>query len=133
MTRNNADFQNGQGNPQVGLVPISTLEKYKEFDREGKDSVMSPEYLDELTSDIKRNGFEEPLQLTHENGIGSLSEGNHRLIAAKRLGMTHVPVIVYNRGSIPEGKGTTLTWVGGENKHGYIPSIAHPSNYKELR
>jgi hypothetical protein len=133
MGRNNADFHGALETPHAGLVPISTLEKYKEFDREGKDSIDDPGYLDELTDDIKQNGVQEPLHITHENGRGVLTEGNHRLVAAKRLGMTHLPVVVWNRGHADPSKGARLTWSGPEDKTGYVPASAHPSNYKELQ
>jgi hypothetical protein len=122
-----------QFGPRAGLVAISTLEKFKEFDREGSERAASKSYLDNLTKDVAENGIREPLQITHEDGHGVLTEGNHRLIAAKRAGLTHVPVVVWNRGWANPAKGSALTWTGPEDPHGYLPASAHPSNYKELQ
>jgi hypothetical protein len=119
----------------VGLVPISTLKKYREYNRNLPSEALgdSAENIDKLTESIKLHGITEPLQLTHKDGRGVLNEGNHRIIAAERAGLTHVPVVVWNRGYVPGHKGASLTWVGEQNRHGYMPSQAHPSNYKELQ
>lgn len=53
----------------------------------------------EFLEDIKANGIKEPVQL-QMNSDGSLYiwEGNHRVEAAKQLGLTEIPAKVYYMG-----------------------------------
>lgn len=47
-----------------------------------------------LDSKIQADGIKEPLDVAVLGGHASLADGHHRLLAAKRLGLTHVPVSV---------------------------------------
>lgn len=78
---------------------VSEVEKYSEFDMEtekkwGKHDVS----LNKITELIKENGIKEPiiLQIDFKNN-GLIVDGNHRLAAAKRLGLKYIPVRVVYR------------------------------------
>ena len=49
--------------------------------------------LKKLTSDIKENGILEPIKYIEYNGEKHVVDGHHRLLAAKRLGLTEVPAV----------------------------------------
>lgn len=131
------------------MLPVSLVKKYVEYDREGKQShgSASKETIDNLTNELKSGGsIKEPLMLEHHTGSqwGYLGEGHHRLIAAERAGLTHVPVFVYSgQGSgekhakyKKEGIGASLTLTsnfGNFPGDTYQPKEIHPDHFKELR
>ena len=49
--------------------------------------------LKKLTADIKENGMLEPIKYIEYNGEKYVVDGHHRLLAAKRLGLTEVPAV----------------------------------------
>jgi len=80
-----------------GLIPISELEDFIGEDRNGNAAMPnSRETIDKLKEDIAKNGFKEPIVLVYDkfsnDGEASIIEGNHRIIAAKELGFTEIPV-----------------------------------------
>lgn len=139
----------------TAMLPISKLKQYREFDREGAHSYGShgEEVINNITNELKAGGvIKEPLMLEHstKHQWGYLGEGHHRLIAAERAGLTHVPVFVYSGASgygpgerKKKGIGAPLTFdrsnMGGrENYSGlgpdtYQPEELHPHLFKELR
>lgn len=83
-------------------------------------------YQANLTSKIAREGVQTPLQLqyyTHTNKA-ILGEGHHRLEAAKRLGIEHLPVrgLRYNSAG---GVTPVSGWQGG----GHVPGELAPSKF----
>jgi hypothetical protein len=60
------------------------------------DKIRSFENFDELVDDMAKRGLDEPLQVIFNSKTGDvlLSEGNHRLAAARTLGWDSVPVIM---------------------------------------
>lgn len=129
------DFQGGK--TSAGMVPLSVVGRYQEFDREKEN----PERITRLAKDIAENGIRTPLELRydHERGWGTLVEGNHRLAAARRLGLTHVPVVVTSGMGHSDGAPLTLrenmavtppAWM----THRQFPYFrqAHPSAFQEL-
>jgi len=78
-----------------GLVPIEQAEEFIGEDRLG-DAAMpqSRKKIDALKEDISKNGFKEPIVIIYdkEKESASIVEGNHRMAAAKELGLTEVPV-----------------------------------------
>lgn len=90
----------------VGWVHIDHLKPYREYDRAGthpgsEESGESTSYTRSVVDSIHHElasgrGFTDPLMLKyhHETHQASLGEGNHRLDAAIKAGMTHVPVRV---------------------------------------
>tara|TARA_R100000152_G_C6782241_1_gene219242 strand:+ start:1026 stop:6542 length:5517 start_codon:yes stop_codon:yes gene_type:complete len=53
--------------------------------------------FEELKADIEKNGFVSPIQvMLHPevgNAVAIVAQGNHRLAAARELGLSHVPVV----------------------------------------
>ena len=95
-------------NKYIEFVNTNFLDKFKEYDRE-EDYHPGQEYLNNLTEHIKQYGFEEPLIVgfNPKTGYTRLIEGNHRLAAAKRLGIGDVPVRMLRRPYMeedPKGK-----------------------------
>lgn len=89
-------------------VPLKEIEKYKEFDRETEIKFDKLE-LNNLTAQIAKNGITTPITLTTYGGYGLITEGNHRIAAAKRLGIKHIPTRIVDRlqpfkGTIYENK-----------------------------
>ncbi len=81
------------------LFPVSLLDKLKEYDR-SREAEEDPEVrarIDDIKQSIQEEGFREPLMLLYNpyNGVAILGEGNHRLAAAKELGLECVPLRIY--------------------------------------
>ena len=78
-------------------MPIEVLWEYREFKR---DEVPAPRIamvhghnVDEITQYLRTHGLE-PLELSIVKDRALLTDGNHRIVAAKRLGLEEVPVNV---------------------------------------
>ena len=86
----------------IEYVDTDFVDKFKEYDREQDYLNPKKHYLDELTNHIEQYGFEEPLIMgfNPKTGFTRLIEGNHRLAAAKRLGIDKVPVRMLRRENI---------------------------------
>lgn len=85
-----------------GMVPTSELESFIGEDRLGDaETPQSRETIDELKEDIKKNGFKEPIIIHYDQATGeaSIVEGNHRMAAAKELGLKEVPV-AFEKGTL---------------------------------
>jgi hypothetical protein len=143
--RTDDDPGNHWGRPDVALVPIHSLLKYREVDREGQHAFdHSPRNIDAITQDLKEGGVKamrEPLYLLydHDSHWAYLGEGHHRLIAAQRAGLTHVPLRVLRghgdaRANMLEGKGAPMHLDNRlvEKSSGYIPGMLHPGNFQEF-
>jgi hypothetical protein len=67
----------------------------------------SRETIDRLKEDIAKNGFKEPIVIVYDkfsgDGEATIIEGNHRIIAAKELGLTEVPV-TFEKGTIRDNE-----------------------------
>ena len=85
-----------KGDRYFEYVPIKEVDAYKEFDRE-TDIKFDKSELDDLTEDIRKNGITTPITIEVYNGKGLIVEGNHRLAAAKRLGIKNIPVRIIER------------------------------------
>jgi hypothetical protein len=81
----------------AGWLEIADVERFREYDRQGADRAMDDAELDHLTEAIRQHGILHPLGLewSTADGHAYLGEGHHRLIAARRLGMQRVPVMVH--------------------------------------
>jgi hypothetical protein len=61
---------------------------------------------DAFVDDVGVNGIQQPLVIYSNGSHGLLGEGNHRIAAARRLGLERIPiVIVPDRLTLPEGMG----------------------------
>ena len=82
--------------PNVGWVQTDKLYPYREHSGDQTDS--SPEKIKHLTEEFQNGaGFVDPLRLYYnpETNRAYLGEGNHRLQAGMRAGLTHMPVMVH--------------------------------------
>lgn len=104
----------------VANVPVSYLVRIKPGNRLGKTNIQ------ELKQDIAQNGFREPLQLTYSQADRTmiLGEGNHRLQAARELGINAVPTTVF-RTTRPIN-GTPVNGVE-PNADDYVPGQMKPT------
>lgn len=76
-------------------IPVEFMWQYREFDR-CNDKLYSDKYIQELTKDIEKNGINLPITLQIYDGNALISEGNHRLCIALKLGFKTIPVqVVY--------------------------------------
>jgi hypothetical protein len=137
----------------TAMLPIEQVKKYREYDRAGEHShgPASEETINKIANDIKSGGvIKEPLMLEHSRHInwGYLGEGHHRLIAAERAGLTHVPVSVFSardgggaEDRKEQGLGAPLTlmnpkqWDPDKTGHQmpYQPKELHPGHFKEMQ
>lgn len=82
---------------KLAYLPVDVLWSYREFKR---DEVAAPKVpfmnmydVDEVTEYVRSNGLE-PLELSIIGEKALLTDGNHRIAAAKELGYHEVPVYV---------------------------------------
>jgi hypothetical protein len=102
--------------PGAEMVPVSQLEPYREVDRAlmGRTAPAGEaapggtvgaaagynhaEYLQKMVDEIKTNGFKNmgPIEISYDphTGTALITDGNHRLAAAKIAGVGDVPVVV---------------------------------------
>lgn len=83
----------------LGKIPLEVLWEFREFKRDELAapviSLMKNYSLDDVTSYINSKGkVEPPLELSIIGNRALLTDGNHRIVAAKRLGYKTVPVNV---------------------------------------
>jgi hypothetical protein len=100
----NKDIEVKSSEGKKGLVPVSELEEFIGEDRLGEAQMpTSRATIDRLKEDISKNGFKEPIVLVYDrlsgDGEATIIEGNHRIIAAKELGLKEVPV-TFEKGTI---------------------------------
>lgn len=147
-------------NAYTAMVPTHSLVKYMEYDRTGRhDRGDSEAKINSIAEDLRKGGptaMREPLWLSydHESKWGYLSEGHHRLEAALRAGVSHVPLMISGRGpshsdrvkeSYKDGMKVKNTGAplhldtrlvenrtGEEGRDGYYPSQLHPGNFQEF-
>lgn len=122
---------------QIEFVPTEHLDKFREYDREvepGHADIKSgvaweedKTHLDALTEDIAKNGIQHPGFLIYgqKDRRAIIGEGNHRLAAAKRLGIPAVPMRVIRQSSL-RGAGRPVPGAE-ENEHGYVKGDMKPS------
>ena len=82
---------------KLAVIPIDLLWHYREFKR---DEVPAPRVafinmytVDEVEEFVEENGLE-PLELSIIKSKALLTDGNHRIVAARRLGYKQVMVKV---------------------------------------
>lgn len=80
-------------------VDIDLIDKFTEYDRMGADRIMDDPEFEHLVEHVREHGILHPLGLewSTKDNYAYLGEGHHRLLAAKRLGMTEVPVMICRR------------------------------------
>ncbi len=143
----NANEPGAQWNRYTALVPVDTLLKYREYDRTNKKQAYtdSESNIESIANDLRKGGpqaVREVLHLSydHDNKWAYLGEGNHRLAAAVRAGVTHVPVMVWRHSDLShlkeQGVGSPLhldNRVVEKGRGGYFPQTIHPGNFMEFQ
>lgn len=80
---------------RLAEIPIDILWSYREFRRDETPVPYLPfietHDIEEITNYTRQHGIS-PLELTIIKNKALLTDGNHRIVAAKRLGYTTVPV-----------------------------------------
>ena len=54
--------------------------------------IMNKKEMNLISNDIKINGIQEPIKYVDYYGQMYVVDGHHRLLAAKKLGLTEIPV-----------------------------------------
>jgi hypothetical protein len=111
--------------PKVEYVDTDVMYEFREFDRID-DSMYSSDAFENFKRSIQEEGIKEELLLIYHqySKTAYLGEGNHRLRAARELGIDKVPVRVVRYQS--EGKGIKVPGYQS-NEHGYVPGDLSPS------
>jgi hypothetical protein len=80
---------------RLSILPVNVLWDYREFKRDELPAPRIPfvhyHSLEEITQHVSEFGFE-PVELSIINDRALLTDGNHRIIAARRLGCDKIPV-----------------------------------------
>lgn len=82
-------------------LPTAVLWGFREFKRDEvpapKNSFVQTYSVDEVTNYVNGNGKIEPVELSIIGNRALLTDGNHRIVAAQRLGFKMIPVqlVVY--------------------------------------
>jgi len=103
--------------PNIELVPVDVLYRMR-------GNALRYDVSD-LSEDIKKRGVQEPgvIRYYQQSRTAFLGEGNHRLEAAKRAGLTHMPVRVSRVNA--EGRGVSVR--GHDPAMGHVPADMKPS------
>ncbi len=76
-----------------GSDVIKTVSKTNPFNLQPTHSTtLSKNKMNALMDNVKVNGIQEPIKYVEYNGQMYVVDGHHRLLAAKRLGLTEVPI-----------------------------------------
>ena len=79
------------------MIPVAVLWEYREFKRDEVSAPNVPYFqsytIDEVTDHVGLHGME-PVELSIIKDKAMLTDGNHRIVAARRLGFSHIPVLV---------------------------------------
>lgn len=115
----------------VEEIPIDVAMQMLDFER-GKEDY-ERENIDNLVQNISQNGFLEPviIDFNENNNTAFITEGNHRVQAAKQLGMEWIPArAVRSVGGKSRFREIPVRWQGTQkDAHGdlYIPPHFPPS------
>jgi len=109
----------------VKPILVTDLLSYREVER-GLPSDFSS--VDKLKKSISERGFDEPLTFYYDpvSGKGQLIDGNHRIEAAKQLGITEVPIQFQSKYKYFDGP-------RGENANQIAPKGTEIKNIEELK
>jgi hypothetical protein len=137
-----ADEPGAQWDRHTALVPISSLAHFSEYDRTRQGLGHSAQTIDSIAGELREGGpqaIREPLWIKydHKNKWGVLVEGNHRLAAAIKAGVTHLPVAITTGADLGDRKkalvGAPLHIDNRIVEHsGWMPSDVHPGNFKQF-
>ena len=81
------------GGGKGGTDALETVSKTNPFDLQPTHSqTLSKNKMNALMDNIKINGIQEPIKYVEYNGQMYVVDGHHRLLAAKKLGLTEISV-----------------------------------------
>ena len=83
----NGEAENNAGGGESGASTSSPYDL-----KPTHSQTLSNKQMNALTDDIKVNGIQEPIKYVEYDGQMYVVNGHHRLLAAKRLGLTEVPI-----------------------------------------
>lgn len=136
----------------TGMVHVSNLIGLKDLQRTGIHAYpSSAKTINDITNELRSGGqIRHPITIdyNHQDKWGHIIEGHHRLEAALKAGVTHVPVsVVRNKSGMQDkirerrgghlamltdfGPDTSSEGVGGTTGR-YVPSNIHPYHFKQL-
>ncbi len=79
------------------ILPVAVLWEYREFKRDEVPAPMIPMIhgytTDEITQYVNKHGLD-PVELSVFKDRALLTDGNHRIVAARNLGYKNVPVVI---------------------------------------
>ena len=102
------------------VVPIASLDGVAQ---RNQADTSSPEYA-ALKASIQTKGIVDPIVITTNSlGKAEVFEGNHRLQAARELGLTEVPVVLHSRTNASESYP-----VVGRKPSSILPAVANEAN-----
>lgn len=142
-TRTRKDNPGLKWDRYTAVVPISELSKFAEFDRNTQEkSSDSKDIIDSIAEELREGGVEalrDALWIKYdpENKWGVLVEGNHRLAAAIKAGITEIPVSITTGADLADNKNKNIgSRLDIDNRivetTGYMPSDVHPGNFKQF-
>lgn len=134
----------------TGMVRTERLIPLMEHQRLGRDAQPhSSERVNEIRGDIRSGkGINNPIMVAydHANKWGVVGEGHHRLEAAMREGVSHVPVTVFRQPGLGDRKenfaGNHLAMTTNFTDKGsydermgkeYVPTNIHPAHFKQFQ
>ena len=136
----------------TGMVHVRNLIGLKDLQRTGIHAYpSSAKTINDIADELRAGGqIDNPLVIdyNHQDKWGHIIEGHHRLEAALKAGVTHVPVsVVRNKYGMQDkirerrgghlamltdfGPDTSSEGVGGTTGR-YVPSNIHPYHFKQL-
>jgi hypothetical protein len=82
-----SDYDDGDHSNPIRMKHVDA-ESCANFDAHDDD------YVENLKANIAAQGLKNPIEATKlDSGETLLTEGHHRVMAARELGMTHIPVV----------------------------------------
>lgn len=126
-------WKTGKHAMETELVRVDDIVPLREIDRNVTPKVPGDTaHLDALAEDIRVNGFKEPITVVYDPDLGRVmvTDGDHRLAAAQRLGLENVPVRVEKGSLLWRGKPEPASRLVGDvglTPGGSLPDKMPPS------
>lgn len=142
-TRTRKDNPGLKWDRYTAVVPVSEVSKFAEFDRNTQEKFSdSKDIIDSIAEELREGGVEalkDALWIKYDpkNKWGVLVEGNHRLAAAVKAGITEIPVSITTGADLADNKNKNIgSRLDIDNRivetTGYMPSDVHPGNFKQF-
>ena len=122
---------------KVEWIPLEDAYRMREYDRgtnPAHDIGNSRQRVDILKQSIAAQGFFDPIHISYNQNdrYAYVGEGNHRIAAARELGLTHIPAIVHRNDKYDpdrnKGMGFAKLVPGVDpDQSGYVPADLKPT------